>query len=137
MKARSERFSRREVLLTGGAAGIAALTGCAGSISSITPLPSNQIYDVIVVGAGAAGIAAARAVQSSNRTVLVLEAMNRTGGRCWTDTSLGIPYEPGAQFMSQAQSLNTVLYPTAKQLGIATFDGGAFPPVFFNTASGQ
>lgn len=98
--------------------------------------PSDQTYDVIVVGAGAAGIAAARAVQSSNRSVLVLEAMDRAGGRCWTDTSLGVPYEPGAQFISQAQSLNTVLYPIAKQLGIDTIDGAAFPPVFFDLASG-
>lgn len=68
--------------------------------------------------------------------MLVLEAMDRTGGRCWTDTSLGVPYEPGAQFISQAQSLNTVLYPIAKQLGIDTVDGAVFPPVFFDLATG-
>src|SRR6266404_5368119 len=136
LKHRGELLSRREVLLAGGAAGITALTACGGGTPVVTPAPSNQIYDTIVIGAGSAGIAAARAVQSSNRSVLVLEAMNRTGGRCWTDTSFAVPYEPGAQFFSQAQSLNTVLYPTAKQLGIATFDGGNVPPTFFHVASG-
>ena len=92
MRHRAKLLSRREILLAGGAAGITALTACGGGTPvTPTPSPSNQLYDVIVIGAGSAGIAAARAVQSSNRSVLVLEAMNRTGGRGWTDTSLRAP----------------------------------------------
>lgn len=41
--------------------------------------------DVIVVGAGAAGLAAARALSNEDYDVIVLEARNRIGGRVWTD----------------------------------------------------
>ena len=40
--------------------------------------------DVVVIGAGAAGLAAARALVAQGRSVLVLEASGRIGGRAWT-----------------------------------------------------
>ncbi len=54
--------------------------------------------DVIVIGAGIAGLAAARALHAAGRSVLVVEARERLGGRIWTDTRYG-PVEFGAEFI--------------------------------------
>src|SRR5688572_22159316 len=55
---------------------------------------------VIVVGAGAAGLAAAGALHAAGARVTVLEARDRIGGRIHTDrTTFGIPVELGAQYV--------------------------------------
>src|SRR6266850_5421624 len=61
----------------------------------------NQVADVIVIGAGAAGLAAASELSRAGRRVLVLEARDRVGGRCWTRRMPGleIPVELGAEFI--------------------------------------
>jgi len=61
----------------------------------------DPISDVIVVGAGAAGLAAADALARAGRSVLVLEARSRIGGRCWTRRmpGLAVPVELGAEFI--------------------------------------
>jgi monoamine oxidase len=58
-------------------------------------------YDVVVIGAGAAGLAAADTLVRAGRSVLVLEARERVGGRCWTHrmSGLDIPVELGAEFL--------------------------------------
>jgi monoamine oxidase len=57
-------------------------------------------FDVVIVGAGAAGIAAARRIAAAGRSYLVLEASDRWGGRCFTDMrTFGIPYERGARWI--------------------------------------
>jgi monoamine oxidase len=54
----------------------------------------------VIIGAGAAGIAAGRALTGSGCEVVVLEARNRVGGRIWTDRGLlGFPLENGAEFV--------------------------------------
>ena len=61
--------------------------------------------DVIVVGAGASGLAAARALADAGRRVIVLEARDRIGGRVWTDRSFAaIPVERGAEFIHGEQA---------------------------------
>lgn len=56
--------------------------------------------DVAIVGAGAAGIAAARRIGAAGRRVVVLEAAERVGGRCITDmTTFGVPYDVGAHWL--------------------------------------
>lgn len=57
--------------------------------------------DVIVVGAGAAGLAAADELLRQGARVLVLEARERVGGRCFTRRMAGvdIPIELGAEFI--------------------------------------
>ena len=56
--------------------------------------------DVAIIGAGAAGIAAARRVLAANRRFVLLEATNRIGGRCVTDTAIfGMPFDLGAHWI--------------------------------------
>ncbi|MFZ0553609.1 MAG: FAD-dependent oxidoreductase, partial [Steroidobacteraceae bacterium] len=58
-------------------------------------------HDIIVIGAGAAGLAAAAALARSGRSVLLLEARDRIGGRIWTrlEPALAAPVELGAEFI--------------------------------------
>ncbi|MBM3648622.1 MAG: FAD-dependent oxidoreductase [Alphaproteobacteria bacterium] len=54
---------------------------------------------VIVVGAGMAGLVAARLLHDSGFAVTVLEARHRLGGRTWTDDSLGAPLDLGGSWV--------------------------------------
>jgi monoamine oxidase len=57
-------------------------------------------YDTLVIGAGAAGLAAARHLHDAGQTVLVIEARDRIGGRIWTDhTFADFPIELGAELI--------------------------------------
>lgn len=95
-------FSRRDFL----AASVAAMVVPGSARALSVPVPKDA--DVVVVGAGAAGIAAARRVQFANRKVVVVEASNRIGGRCWTDTeTFGVPFDRGARWL-YTQNANPV-----------------------------
>ena len=62
------------------------------------PMPRDA--DIVVIGAGAAGIAAARRVMAANRKVIVVEAAGQIGGRCLTDTAtFDVPFDRGARWM--------------------------------------
>lgn len=96
-----KQVSRRLVL--GGAAGFGALglASCAmapGTEGTTDSQPSGETdFDVIVIGAGSSGIAAAREVSDAGLTVVVLEARDRMGGRMWTDhETMSVPHERGA-----------------------------------------
>ncbi|MDQ0315288.1 flavin monoamine oxidase family protein [Amorphus orientalis] len=59
--------------------------------------------DVVVVGAGAAGLAAGEWLAANNRDFLVLEAADRIGGRAFTDTSVfGVPFDHGCHWLHSA-----------------------------------
>ena len=70
---------------------------------------------MIVVGAGMAGLAAARALASRGATVVVLEQRDRVGGRVWTDRSLGFPVERGANWIEGSE--DNPLVPLAAEAG--------------------
>lgn len=61
----------------------------------------RQSPDVIVVGAGAAGLSAARQLVSAGATTTVVEARDRLGGRIFTvhDPQAALPIELGAEFV--------------------------------------
>lgn len=81
---------------------------------------STQVLerDVVVVGAGPAGLMAARTLQAAGRTVAVLEARDRVGGRTWSAQIDGAFLELGGQWVSPDQS---ELYSLLDQLGMSTF----------------
>ena len=60
------------------------------------PRAKNGRFDVIVIGAGISGLAAANRLVERGYDVLVVEATERIGGRIRTDRSLGAPFEVGA-----------------------------------------
>lgn len=63
---------------------------------------ANQ-YDVIIIGAGFAGLTAARELSQRGHSVLVLEGRDRIGGRTWTDTRLGRRLEMGGTWVHWVQ----------------------------------
>ncbi len=86
-----KRLSRRTFL--------AASAAVTASPALGAPSPSIDV-DVIIVGAGSAGIAAARRIAAAGRSFRMFEASNRLGGRCITDTGIfGVPYDRGAHWI--------------------------------------
>lgn len=113
----------RRSLLGGIAAGSAAfaatsaLSPVASAAGSAGSLPST--VDVVVVGAGLSGLVAAREVARQGRSVVVLEANDRVGGRILNHTlSDGSVVESGAAFVGPTQDHVISL---AKELGVQTF----------------
>ena len=83
-------ITRRRFVAGGVASGAAATVP---GVSQATTLRAPGVAgtasaDVVVVGAGLAGLTAARAVRKAGRSVIVLEARERVGGRCFS-RSLG------------------------------------------------
>src|SRR5215472_9689660 len=74
--------------------------GAPASKKSAPPPSRPGTVDVVIVGAGAAGIAAARRLSGSGLRVALVEAGAVVGGRCVTDTStFGVPFDRGAHWL--------------------------------------
>jgi monoamine oxidase len=76
--------------------------------------------DVCVVGAGYAGLTAARRLAAAGRTAIVLEARDRVGGRVWTQRTPeeGVPFDVGGTWLGPGQDAARAL---ARELGVATY----------------
>jgi monoamine oxidase len=72
--------------------------------AGFVPPASAADLDVVIVGAGVAGFAAANALIGARKNVVVLEARERTGGRVFTNTSIGVPFDEGAPTRPQPRS---------------------------------
>jgi monoamine oxidase len=80
-----------------------AVTPVLGRRAGAAPLPREA--DIVVIGAGAAGIAAARRIMAANRKVIVVEAASQIGGRCQTDTTtFDVPFDRGARWMHNPET---------------------------------
>ena len=77
------------------------------TVAAISPSTSNQgsneSYDAIVIGAGYAGLTAARDLTLARLNVMVLEARDRIGGRTWTSQIDGHNFEIGGTYVHWAQ----------------------------------
>ncbi len=133
-------FSRRSFLKGIGATALAAAAGCgtSSSASSNTPRPTNTSIpssspttgptpsptslpsaDVVVVGAGFAGLSAALELEKQGASVYVVEARDRVGGRT-LNAPLGADHivEVGGQFAGPTQ---TAILDLAASVGVDTF----------------
>ena len=64
---------------------------------------SRSDFDLVVIGAGAAGLAAARRARELGLSVAILEAKDRIGGRAHTDSAtFGVPWDRGAHWLHNA-----------------------------------
>ena len=90
--------------------------------------------DVVIVGAGAAGLAAAHELRRLQRNFVVLESSDRIGGRLYTETGLGAPYDAGALYIHWAErnpwtdvarDLRVETLPDAPRGGFRVFENGA------------
>ena len=101
------------------------LCACGGAFSNsddrtANPSPNNSEdkQQIIVIGAGIAGITAAQKLQAQGYQVIILEGRDRIGGRIWTDNSLGFPLDLGAAWIHTIDG--NPLSPLVKQFGIET-----------------
>lgn len=74
--------------------------------------------DVVIVGAGVTGLTAATRLRAAGKSVVVVEARDRVGGRLWTDHIDGQLFEIGGQWVSPDQ---TALLAMLDELGLDTY----------------
>jgi len=110
-----QRLNRRSFLAASAAVSAAmsaAMTAAPGLGAPLVPVapkrsapppqaaPRTGSLDVVIVGAGAAGIAAARRLAAAGRRFALVEASATVGGRCITDTTVfGVPFDRGAHWI--------------------------------------
>ena len=88
------------------------------SPSAAPPASTERNADVLVIGAGIAGLRAAEVLAANGRRVIVLEARDRLGGRIYTDRSWGVPVELGASWIHGVE--NNPIAALAAAKGITT-----------------
>ena len=118
-----KHFSRRSFLASAGAVAAGPALG-APRPSPTVEVPRSGWVDAVIVGAGAAGIAAARRLTAAGKRYVLIEAAEEVGGRCITDTKIfGVPYDRGAHAL-YAGDIN----PMTKLAVAAGFDLYRAPP---------
>src|SRR3954471_9396284 len=114
----SHALTRRCLIGAGAAAGAGALV--TGASPAGAKRLRSRTADAVVVGAGFAGLTAARALAAKGKKVVVLEARNRVGGRVWNhELGGGVWSERGGTFVGPTQDHILAL---AKDYGAKTFD---------------
>jgi monoamine oxidase len=112
------RFTRRAAIGGAAAGAAAAAVPTAAAAATRKKKPTHSV-DVVVVGAGLAGLMAARRLTHAHKKVVVLEADKRVGGRVLNlDIGGGKITEGGAEFIGETQNHIASL---AKTLGLQTY----------------
>jgi monoamine oxidase len=123
---RSANLARRSFLVG---------TGATLALPPIVRAQPASDADVLIVGAGAAGLAAARECQRLGRSFILVEARDRIGGRVFTDTSLGQSFDAGARYIHWAE--RNPWARVARDLGVATSADISSPAGFRFYANGK
>jgi monoamine oxidase len=119
----SESRLTRRGFVAGAAVAGAAATG-AGSAQAATRRRRSRV-DVAVVGAGLAGLVAARELRRAGHSVTVLEARDRVGGRVWNhDIGDGKVIERGGTFIGPTQNHVAALASDLQLKTFRTYDTG-------------
>jgi monoamine oxidase len=127
-------ISRRRLLGTTLAAGAASALPAATSAQAATSRKRTKRVDVVVVGAGLAGLTAARELVKAGKSVVVLEASGRVGGRTRNhDLGDGQVVEVGGQFVGPTQDRILAL---ASDVDVKTFTAYGTGPTAY-IANGQ
>jgi monoamine oxidase len=104
------------------------IAGCS-SVGQVRPTKSElSDVDVIIVGAGMAGLTAAKELEAAGKSFLVLEAQNRIGGRAMVEKSFPIPVDLGAAWFHGVE--DNPLVPIADKMGFHRVDTDLNGPVF-------
>ncbi len=82
------------------------------------PWSQRTAVDVVVVGAGLAGLTAATKLEAAGVSVMVIDAQDRVGGRTKTGSAGGVDLEMGGQWVGPAQRRIIAL---AGEVGVETF----------------
>ena len=94
----------------------------------------KQLPSVLVLGAGIAGVVAARILHDTGFDVTVLEARTRLGGRIWTIDDFGVPVDMGASWIHGTKG--NPLTRWCESLGIRLKRFPAKMPYFFERGQG-
>jgi monoamine oxidase len=118
--AEAERGISRRGAIGGALAGAAGIAVARTASAPAAPALRKRRRDVVVVGAGIAGLSAARAIRKAGRSVVVLEARGRVGGRTLNEKiGKGEVVEIGGQWVGPGQ---THVLSMIDELGLETFD---------------
>lgn len=79
----------------------------------------DELYDVVIIGAGLSGLTAARRLVQANKKILVLEAQDRVGGRTWSQPIGGKDFiDVGGQWIGKGHHQ---MYKLVEEAGLKTF----------------
>lgn len=141
----SAAISRRDFVRAMLASSALYAIGCGSGSNYTPPTPPPAAcgsLDVAIVGAGIAGLSAANALMAAGKTVLVLEARSRVGGRALSDNSFATPVDLGAEWFrfvtpksgGSYGETNNALFDIALSRGLQVFPD-TYPRVFYDVAA--
>jgi len=98
------KTNRRDALKLMGTTTAALALGACTNQNTITPSDDEFTQvDVVIIGAGYAGLSAAKKLQAAGKSFIILEARDRVGGRIWTKERSDFWIDQGGQWVNSTQ----------------------------------